>query len=548
MPHPPNPDGTAASANPVHLRRADHNERFVAFAFAGADLLAETDTDGAITFAAGAFRSRFGAPAEAFVGRPIADLVAPSDHDTLDAARAMLVQHGRLLPTLLRIADAERTGLALAGLLLPATNRPLRLCFSFARPPVPLGNAHARHSPDAFARGVRTRLLAGETCEIALLDVSGADRDPNRAAIGQALEAIAPDAVTNEIAPGRFGLLRSSETGVDLLSIANLLEASLRKQGMPVAVAARPLALDVGELTPAQAARALRHALNVFARDGLHGLDSAGFGAGLAGYMRRAGAQTARLRKAIRDRRFDLVFQPIVGLADRVIHHHEALIRPTALSDCGVATPQEFVMLVESVGLADELDLAVVQRAADLAGAAEQAVAVNVSGQSMQSDAFRNRLIPILEAHPARRGGRLLIEMTETAEVEDLAAANATADALRALDITFCLDDFGAGATDIRAFRALRPDVVKLDGSFVPGVVQGDRERALVAGIVEIARSGAAEIVAERVETEAEAAVLQSLGVQFGQGWLFGKPEPFAGQTRAAPTAARRKGVKESWG
>ena len=141
--------------------------------------------------------------------------------------------------------------------------------------------------------------------------------------------------------------------------------------------------------------------------------------------------------------------------------------------------------------------------------------------------------------------------MTETAEIEDVEEAGRTADALRSLGVPFCLDDFGAGAIDIRLLRELRPNIVKLDGSYIPGVIQGGRERALVAGMVEIGRGAGAEIVAERIETRAEAEALQALGVQYGQGWLFGRPVPLPNRPHhpsAAARPGRRGGQKEDWG
>ena len=80
---------------------------------------------------------------------------------------------------------------------------------------------------------------------------------------------------------------------------------------------------------------------------------------------------------------------------------------------------------------------------------------------------------------------------------------------LRSLGVPFCLDDFGAGAADIRLLRALTPDIVKLDGSYIPGNRAWRRERAFVTGMIEIARAGRAEIVAEQVEIETEAEVLR---------------------------------------
>jgi EAL domain-containing protein (putative c-di-GMP-specific phosphodiesterase class I) len=301
-------------------------------------------------------------------------------------------------------------------------------------------------------------------------------------------------------------------------------------------------------LTPTQTARALRQALNVFAREGTGGLEKAGFDGGLAGYVRRAGTQAASLRKAIRSTHFDLVFQPIVSLANRAQHHFEALIRPRPMPDCSFPGPQDFVMLVEALGLADELDMAVARLACEAAAKSGTSVAFNLSGQSVQNRGFRDRLIALLTASPACKAGLIIIEMTETAEIEEVAEAGLTAEALRSLGVPFCLDDFGAGAADIRLLRALGPDIVKLDGSYIPGIAEGGRERAFVAGMVEIARAAKAEIVAERVETQAEADALRELGVQYGQGWLFGHPGPLPDARPAGHRwTARRTGGKDMW-
>lgn len=512
----------------LQIRRADHNERFVAFAFAGADMVVETDAGGVVTYAAGAFRSKFGCPPEAFVGRAVRDLVAPADHAALGAALGLLMERGRLLPMMIRLSDTERTNLALAGMAIPTPGRPLRLCLSLARPPAPLASVRHAGSPHHMARATEAKLRAGIACDLGLLEIVGAGGVvvSRGEAIGQALEALAPHALASEIAPGRFGLLGSGGSEADLLTVAALLEAALRNQGVEVTVTSRHIGLATGELTPTQAARALRQALNVFARDGVKGLNGAGFDDGLAEYMRRAGAQTARLRHAIRVNQFSLQFQPIVSFSGRATHHFEALIRPKGAPDYPSSAPQDFVMLVEALGLADELDMAVARLACDAAHRAGAAVAFNLSGQSVQGAEFRDRLTGLLKASPACKAGLVTVEMTETAEIEDVRQAALTATALRALGVPFCLDDFGAGAADIRLLRALNPDTVKLDGSYTPGVTQEGRKRALFAGMVEMARAAGAKIVAERVETEAEANALRELGVHYGQGWLFGRPGP----------------------
>ena len=531
----------------INLRRADDNERFVAFAFASAEIVIETDMAGLITYAAGALHSRFGRPADSFIGEMLRSLVAPADHEALASAQLLLSESGRLQPLLVRLADKQRSRLAIAGLALPATGRPARLYFTLARSPMPLATMRAG-TPHTLARATEARLRGGEACALSFLEIAG-DRSALLAAsdaIGQALETLAPDAVASEVAPGRFGLLGPGGTAAGLVAMAAALEATLRREGLAASVASQLLPVDTAGLSSVQAVRALRQALNAFTRDGVPGLAEAGFAEGLAGYIRNAGQKAAGLRRAIRGGHFALAFQPIVRIGNRAVHHYEALIRPKDIPGHSFGDPQGFVMMVEALGLADELDLAVAREACKAAQRAGVSVALNLSGQSVQDIAFRGRLLALLQADPACKAGLVLVEMTETAEIEDVDEAARTASALRDLGVAFCLDDFGAGAADIRMLRSLKPDIVKLDGSYISGIDEGGREHAFVAGMIEIARAAGAEIVAERVETEAEAAALGALSVEYGQGWLFGRPGPLP--ERSAARAARRRGELESWG
>jgi EAL domain-containing protein (putative c-di-GMP-specific phosphodiesterase class I) len=366
-------------------------------------------------------------------------------------------------------------------------------------------------------------------------------------AIGHAIDASAPNALTSEIAPGRFGLLGPRGTEADLLAVAGLVEIALRRQSVRVSVSARHLSLAAKDLTPSQTVRALRQALNVFAREGIGGLQKAGFGSGLGGYIRHAGAQAASVRQVIRGLRFNMVFQPIVALANRAPHHFEALIRPKPMPNCSFSGPQDFIMQVEVLGLAAELDLAITRLACEAAVRGGMPVAFNLSGQSVQNSSFRSSLVKVLTASPARKAGLIIVEMTETAEIDEMGEAMHTAEALRSIGVPFCLDDFGAGVADIKLLRALAPDIVKLDGSYIPGIDKDGRERTFVSGMVEIARAARAEVVAERVETEAEANALRLLGVQYGQGWLFGRPGPLPVLTERQHRAALRTGPNEGW-
>jgi EAL domain-containing protein (putative c-di-GMP-specific phosphodiesterase class I) len=119
---------------------------------------------------------------------------------------------------------------------------------------------------------------------------------------------------------------------------------------------------------------------------------------------------------------------------------------------------------------------------------------------------------------------RLMAEITETAEIEDEAEAARTVQALRERGVTLCIDDFGAGAAAFRYLRAFRVDVVKIDGAYLRNAMRSEQDRGILASMVGLIRTVGARSVCEQIETEAEAGLMAGLGVDMGQGWLFGRP------------------------
>jgi EAL domain-containing protein (putative c-di-GMP-specific phosphodiesterase class I) len=206
------------------------------------------------------------------------------------------------------------------------------------------------------------------------------------------------------------------------------------------------------------------------------------------------------------------------------VHHYEALLRPTPVPGVLWQTTQEFVTCAETLGFAEELDLAVVERVvAVLERTMRCSIAANISGLSMQSESFRWRLLRLLPNGSYRR---LLIELTETAEIEDIATAAATLKRLRDLNVGLCLDDFGAGASAFRYLRDFPVDYLKIDGAYVQGALRSERERKVVISMLDLARSAGAETIAESIETRELAGLMEELGCSLGQGWLFGGAGP----------------------
>lgn len=520
-------------------------ERFVAFAFAGADMLVETNLDGQIAFTAGAFRLRFGAAPESFMGHDLAGLIAPPDRGSFATALAMMPERGRLSPTVLRLANAEQTPFVVSGLHLALPGEPPRLCFSMGPVPIPLDSA-AHHVPTAAAllREAETRIRRRGRGGggLGLIEVTGPLTDEMRATLTNQAGNM-----TTELAPGRYGLLSAAGASApDIAAVTQRLETLLQQQGKGGSVSGEVLPLQAGALSPVQAVRALRHVLATFIRSGAQGLRAAGFSNGFSGFVEQITARAGTMRRAIAQRRFHLDYQPIMSLDDRMLHHYEALLRPEKGLLGAEAGPQDFVTLAEAVGLTEELDLAVteaaLQAASGLSGV--QRIAVNISGMSLQSLGFRKSMAALLDAHPAA-GQRLVVELTESAEIEEEARAAETLEGLRARGIPVCLDDFGAGAAAFRYLKAFRVDYVKVDGSFVEAAMRGERDRSFVASMVDLSVAVGARVVAERIENEEMALMMRGLGVHLGQGWHFGRPGPLP---KAAPVAAaRRSGRQESW-
>ncbi len=265
--------------------------------------------------------------------------------------------------------------------------------------------------------------------------------------------------------------------------------------------------------------RATPGKLEAAARAGVYG--------GLTGYLAQADLRAQALRETIAQGRFRLAYQPVVSLSNHSVQHFEALLRPIASPNGPNYTTQEFVAFAEAAGLAEELDLAVLGQAlAALRATPGTRVAVNVSGLSIQSRDFQERALALIGATAAAPGAGLLVELTETAEIGDVGTAAATLDRLRAAGVPVCLDDFGAGSAGFRYLRDFRIDYVKIDGAYVRAAAAGGQARSFVASMRDLAHSVGARVIAEMVETEADAATMTELGVEFGQGWLFGRPGP----------------------
>lgn len=224
---------------------------------------------------------------------------------------------------------------------------------------------------------------------------------------------------------------------------------------------------------------------------------------------------------------FGLVFQPIVRLADETPVAVEALARWRA-PDGTPVSPETFVRAVEGAGLGAELDALVLDLACREITAAglDLTVHVNVCASRLGAATLEQSV----SASLARYGlpaDRLVVEITETVPVPDLAAGADAIRRLQALGVRVALDDFGAGYSSLTVLHALPVDLIKLDRALTTGI-QPERDAALCRSLVGLCADLDLAVVAEGIETAEQAELITRAGCTTAQGYRFGRPAPLS--------------------
>jgi diguanylate cyclase (GGDEF)-like protein len=246
---------------------------------------------------------------------------------------------------------------------------------------------------------------------------------------------------------------------------------------------------------------------------------------------RRAGGAT-ELRAALERGEFELRYQPIVDLATSQICEVEALLRwrhPTL----GLLGPSAFLDRLERSALIGPVGEWVVEAACGasarwrrvLPADSVPVVAVNVSPTQLAADDFVDLLTRALRRHGLPPTA-IRLEITEGALISDAPAAHRLLAEIDELGIPMSLDDFGTGYSSLTFLRTLPVDAVKIDMSFVRGMLTQVGDRAIVTGVIGMARSLGMACVAEGVESDEQLALLADLGCTHVQGYHVGGPMP----------------------
>jgi diguanylate cyclase (GGDEF)-like protein/PAS domain S-box-containing protein len=259
----------------------------------------------------------------------------------------------------------------------------------------------------------------------------------------------------------------------------------------------------------------------------------------------------SRITSAVEEDRFELFYQPIVGIGkDNAAGrgHYELLLRMRD-ENGELVSPDQFIPAAERYNLMSTLDRWVIRQAltqlADRNPEADEArytIAINLSGTSLSEDRFLEYVIDELKRQQLPRGA-VCFEITETAAISSLSRVIHFMQALKQLGCKFSLDDFGSGLSSFTYLKNLPVDYLKIDGQFIRHVVEDSVDESMVKAINEVGKAMGIETIAERVESEEVVKKLSELGIRYAQGYYFSRPtsvqtfEPWADE-EATPQLA----------
>lgn len=530
------------SADPKVLKK--QRDRFLAFAFASADLLLEIAEDGIISYALGAARSLTGIDHETLKGHKWLNLFSPNDRLTLLNMQKKARDAQRCGPFSVTLDEELGKGqeAIVTGIKMPDSEK---FYITIGFPAITTqriadnlrdDGVHELLDKNTFLSAAHSALdigrSLGQDLDVTLLFIANSETLHNQ--IGDHTWSDFTDAVTQmlgahsvdgqaiaEIAHGRYSIIHDkSITSEDLQSELK----ALILQNNPEAeadVSGKTVSADLQALSERETMKALIYTINEFERKGTS-FNIETLNAGFQSYVSANAQKIHEFKTIIAQMNFDFEYMPIVNLDTYDVSHFEML----TVFKKGEST-REWVTFGEDIGLATEFDMAVCERAINYllykSSGHSTKFSVNLSGHSLQNEQFFKTLLAKLGLHK-ELSHRLIFEITESTTIADIALVSHHITTLQEQGFKVCLDDFGTASPSLEYLQKLAVDYVKLDGQYTNKILTSERDAVLVKNLSRLCRDLDIVMIAERIETQAQADLLRSLNIPYGQGYLFGKP------------------------
>lgn len=236
-----------------------------------------------------------------------------------------------------------------------------------------------------------------------------------------------------------------------------------------------------------------------------------------------------KIRYAIKFDSLFLVYQPIMNIKTQTISHYEVLLRLRDEDD-NLISPAIFIPIAEKMGEIRHIDEWVIDHALsslkDL-GDNQSRFAINISAPTLQSENLPEMLKQYI-SHYDVDPGRLIVELTETAYIENFQIVLHNLNLIADYGVQVALDDFGVGFSSFTYLKKLPLTYVKLDGSYIRNLTKFEDDQVFVKSLAAMITGFGMKTIAEFVEDGSTLDMLDNLGVTYGQGYFIGKPESFS--------------------
>ena len=530
-------------------------DRFVALAFCWAEFLFELDACGTIVFAVGATGPALGRNAHELIGQDIKTIVTEKDRFLLEQLLKVARNRGRIENVSIRLEGTRgmTPPLDFAGYCLDELDSHFFLAFKTGTPAAVIKGSGVDPSlrdlesglfdGEAFAEVATQRVeqmqAAGQDVKVtmmaipemgALTDRLDEDAEQNlMSSVGAFLKAnsVNGDSAAR-LADDKFGLIHDAGTDVGQIQ-EQISELTRRADPDGHGVEVKTATVDMNETGVSQAdmARGLVFTINKFREQEGVAFDLASLSTNIGALAAEAADWMENFRGIVSGSTFDIAFQPIIDCKTGDIHHYEALAR-FKMADGGDESPYRHITFAEETGMIHEFDIAMARKVVDWLSkqprnSSKYRLAVNISGHSVGTLSYVTALHEMLKEN-GWVDGKLMFEITESARMTDLESADQFIQSLRREGYHVCLDDFGAGAASFQYLSTLDVDVVKLDGSAIRNAMSVPKGRAFLSALAELCKKLGVETIAEMIDDPRGLDFVRECGVDYVQGYLFGKP------------------------
>jgi EAL domain-containing protein (putative c-di-GMP-specific phosphodiesterase class I) len=525
-------------------------DRFVAFAFCWADVLVELDQSRKVLFAVGATKPLLGFGPEKLIGRHFMDLVSPKDRVLLDQLLEVTARKGRIDNLSVRLVGEKgiTPALHVTGYMLPdlkdhyflALRTSVRVDAKGAAEGKPRDKDSGLMSAESFTEMAAKKLkeTAGTAKPVEMTLVSL----PNFQTLAESLPEEEKQVLLNTVSTtlrassvdgdsagaigeGKYGVVH--EKGLDVKALeAKIAEATraFDPAGKGIDVQAGTLDLDTGAISEEDLTKGLVYTINHFKEQSGAKFNVKEIAANMNSLVKEAVNSLKTFRALVGTADFQVAFHPILDVRTGAVHHYEALVRFGGNYE---QSPYKYISFAEETGLINEFDIAMARKCVEWLRKHKSdkvSLAVNISGNSVDNPQYAKELHALLDADTWLRHF-LVFEITESARVADLKKANVFVQSLRSRGFHVCLDDFGAGAASFQYLSVLEVDVVKLDGSAVKNAQTAPKGRAFLKALTTLCKTMEVETIAEMIDTKETLEFVRDCGVEYVQGFLFGKPD-----------------------